>query len=226
MDNATKALVMAGEVLIAVLVLSLAVWVITTFGKYSKDTNSRLAQDRIAQYNNNFYLMNGRINITADEIATLLNFAKENNDSYELSFTNTEKSIYFTNIKIIENTINPSDYKDSFFSFGNDHIIIAVGGTGKTSITKAQFKDAINDFLRKNNDYYFSCNAKINSVNNDTRTIKYSLDESKNEIKKNDTTGLVSEITFEIVTKKPDSNSVLKEYTLTNKEKFTLEKVE
>ena len=80
MENASKALIMAGEILIAVLVLSLAGVLIVRFGKFSSETNSKLVQNKTDEFNNKFYSLSGRINITADEIASLINYVKENND--------------------------------------------------------------------------------------------------------------------------------------------------
>ena len=65
MENVSKALIIAGEVLIAVLVLSLAMVVIVKFGKFSANTNKRLSEDELNNFNNKFYAFNGRINITA-----------------------------------------------------------------------------------------------------------------------------------------------------------------
>lgn len=225
MDNASKALIIAGEILITIMILSVAAWVIATFGKFSADTNAKLAEDKRAKFNNNFYDMNGRINITADEIASILNFAKENNDNYELDFTNNNaKSIYFVNVNIDG---------ESFFKFYNKYITNVIG-YNKSSISKAEFKDVINNFLNNNNNNYFSCNAKINQKgtyidSTGIRNISYSLDDQSGIIE-NDKTGLVCEISFKSTKSLMQGSPLLNGgtsmgddgYTVINKEKYKL----
>ena len=77
MENASKALIMAGEILIALIVLGLGIGIIVTMGKFSADMNDRIAADTVAEFNNNFTKFEGRIDITAEEIASIINFAKQ-----------------------------------------------------------------------------------------------------------------------------------------------------
>lgn len=82
MENASKALIIAGEILIGVLVLSLAVYIITQFGSFSKNLNDQISETEIAQFNVNFTNCSGRTNISIQEIASIINFAKKNNETY------------------------------------------------------------------------------------------------------------------------------------------------
>ena len=45
MENASRALIIAGETLIAILVISLIVYSIVVFGKFSSEMNTKIAQD-------------------------------------------------------------------------------------------------------------------------------------------------------------------------------------
>ena len=154
MENVSKALIIAGEVLIAVLVLSLAMVVIVKFGKFSANTNKRLSENELNNFNNKFYAFNGRINITADEIASLINFAKENNDLHEVDLTNKQNAEYYVDVKIL----GDGNYNGSFFKF--------LSKKNGDNISKADFKNSINDFLKEYNDNFFYCNASVKSVNN------------------------------------------------------------
>ena len=196
MENVSKALIIAGEVLIAVLVLSLAMVVIVKFGKFSANTNKRLSENELNDFNNKFYAFNGRINITADEIASLINFAKENNDLHEVDLTNKQKKI-----------LGDGNYNGSFFKF--------LSKKNGDNISKADFKNFINDFLKEYNDNFFYCNASVKSVNNNVIKVEVKDD----NIKKNEL-GRVNEITFGLTNKLV---RIPNDYYVANKEKYNIE---
>ena len=193
MENVSKALIIAGEVLIAVLVLSLAMVVIVKFGKFSANTNKRLSENELNNFNNKFYAFNGRINITADEIASLINFAKENNDLHEVDLT----------------ILGDGNYNGSFFKFLSKK-------TGD-DISKADFKNSINDFLKAYNNNLFYCNAGVKSVNGNV--IKVEVKDDNINIKKNEL-GRVNEITFGLTN---DLVKIPNDYDVVHKEKYTIE---
>ena len=205
MENVSKALIIAGEVLIAVLVLSLAMVVIVKFGKFSANTNKRLSENELNDFNNKFYAFNGRINITADEIASLINYAKENNDLHEVDLTNKQKSEYYVDVKILDD----GNYNGSFFK-----ILSKKPGD---DISKADFKNAINVFLKDNNNKLFYCNAGVKSVNGNI--IKVEVKDDNINIKKNEL-GRVNEITFGLTNKLV---RIPNDYYVANKEKYNIE---
>ena len=203
MENVSKALIIAGEVLIAVLVLSLAMVVIVKFGKFSANTNKRLSENELNNFNNKFYAFNGRINITADEIASLINYAKENNDLHEVDLTNKQNAEYYVDVKILDD----GNYNGSFFKFLSKK-------TGD-DISKADFKNAINVFLKSNNNNLFYCNAGVKSVNGNIIKVEVKDD----NIKKNEL-GRVNEITFGL------TNNLVRipnYYDVAHKEEYTIE---
>lgn len=203
MENVSKALIIAGEVLIAVLVLSLAMVVIVKFGKFSANTNKRLFENELNDFNNKFYAFNGRINITADEIASLINYAKENNDLHEVDLTNKQKAEYYVDVKILRD----GNYNGSFFE-----ILSKKNGD---DISKADFKNAINVFLKSNNNNLFYCNAGVKSVNGNIIKVEVKDD----NIKKNEL-GRVNEITFGL------TNNLVRipnYYDVAHKEEYTIE---
>lgn len=203
MENVSKALIIAGEVLIAVLVLSLAMVVIVKFGKFSANTNKRLSENELNDFNNKFYAFNGRINITADEIASLINFAKENNDLHEVDLTNKQNAEYYVDVKIL----GDGNYNGSFFKF--------LSKKNGDNISKADFKNFINDFLKEYNDNFFYCNASVKSVNNNVIKVEVKDD----NIKKNEL-GRVNEITFGLTNKLV---RIPNDYYVANKEKYNIE---
>ena len=212
MENVSKALIIAGEVLIAVLVLSLTMVVIIKFGKFSANTNKRLSEDELNNFNNKFYAFNGRINITADEIASLINYAKENNDSYDIGLTNKQKAEYYVDVKILDD----GNYNGSFFDL--------LSKKNGDDISKADFKDAINDFLKDNNNNLFYCNAGVKnvvkSVNGNVNRNIIKVEVKDDDINKNEL-GRVKEITFRL-TKNLDRRNLI-DYDVAHKEEYIIE---
>ena len=93
MENASKALIIAGEVLIAVLVITFMVSLFVTFGNFSANIHEKLSNEQVIKFNNNFTIYEGRINITAQEIVTAINFAKQANDARELDYDTMTSSV-------------------------------------------------------------------------------------------------------------------------------------
>ena len=83
MENASKALIMAGEMLIGILIISLAVYMFTQFGNYSKTVNDKISESQITQFNVHFTAYEARANISAQEIASAINFANQSNTNYD-----------------------------------------------------------------------------------------------------------------------------------------------
>ena len=80
MDNASNALIMAAEILIAILVLSLIVTVNVLFGSFSRSVNDQIAKNRDTAFNAHFYNYLNRADISASEVASIINFSKITND--------------------------------------------------------------------------------------------------------------------------------------------------
>lgn len=77
MENAAKALVIAGGVLLAMLVLTIGVYLVGTLGKVTDSYTTTLDAAELQKYNSNFEVFVGREDITAQEIVTLISFAKQ-----------------------------------------------------------------------------------------------------------------------------------------------------
>jgi len=105
MENASKALIMAGTILISVMVVSLGVYIINMFGEYTAGQEQERTNQQIAEFNAQFLKYEGRTDITAQDIVTVANLAKENNDLYELTVADAsnnpeEQGSYYISVDI------------------------------------------------------------------------------------------------------------------------------
>lgn len=159
MENASRALIIAGEVIIALLVISLMVAIFFAFGNFSSNMHKKLSNEQIIKFNDNFTQFEGRINITAQDIVTTVNYVKQLNDVMEIEYATRSSSAY--NIEVcVDGTdlFADEDYWDD-----------------------AKFPRFLNDFLTasngkyatyQNNTLYFSCNAKfIDRINLSTDSL-------------------------------------------------------
>lgn len=96
MENASKALIMAASVLLGVMLISIAVFLFSTFSDYSAESYKKMEQAKIDEFNSQFLKFYGtKINettnnvepilCTAHDIASLANLAKQNNTEYEVA---------------------------------------------------------------------------------------------------------------------------------------------
>lgn len=201
MENASKALIMAGEILIAMVIVGLAVVIISKTGSFSANINDRIAADKVAEFNQHFTKYEGRIDITAEEIATIINFAKNSNDKNELSYDDmgtNNQSVYWVDVsingafsrtdKVFGGYINKTEYE-------NDNA----------------FKSKLNQFIRAFNTTYFYCNVDYSSREKEPAVVKLPDGNKKGKIRINlskddisysantkDKTLLVNKITFGI----------------------------
>ena len=82
MENASKAFLIAGGVLIAILILSLGVYLVSTYGKLGTTYEGVTQENEIKKFNSNFTSLEGRTDITAQEIVTTINFCDEYENNY------------------------------------------------------------------------------------------------------------------------------------------------
>lgn len=89
MENASKALIMAAEILIGVMIISFGVYIFNMFGKYSEERHNEIEELQIAEFNDRFYKFYGTtlnsagvsrpIECTIHDIVSLANFAQKYN---------------------------------------------------------------------------------------------------------------------------------------------------
>lgn len=85
MENASKAFLIAGGVLIAILILSLGVYLFTTYSQLGTTYEGTIQENEIKKFNSNFTKFEGRTDITAQEIITAINFSKEYEANYGIT---------------------------------------------------------------------------------------------------------------------------------------------
>ena len=83
MENASKALLMAGGVLLGILILSLAVYLFSNFWGASSRIHDNIEENQTAQFNSQFTKYVGNENVTIHDVVTMANLATENNKYYE-----------------------------------------------------------------------------------------------------------------------------------------------
>ena len=81
MENASKALLMTGSILIGVILLSLAVYVYNIMGEAKKMETSTLTEEQIVKFNQEFLTYDKSVMYGTDVI-TVLNKARDNNERY------------------------------------------------------------------------------------------------------------------------------------------------
>lgn len=115
MENASKALLMAGTILIGIIILSLGVYLASNFSQTSEAYYKRWTTEQVQQYNDqitrNFITKNGTTYVTAQGIITIRNLIKR--EKYEGLTTITDSS----NLPISKS--DEELLKNSFKSSGN-----------------------------------------------------------------------------------------------------------
>lgn len=112
MENASKALIMAAEVLVGVMIISLGVYLFNTMGTYSRETSKKITDAQIAQFNSQFQKFYGDrtndegeiepIKCTIHDIASIVNLAKKNNEEYELTEeSNSSPRTFYIQIDLV-----------------------------------------------------------------------------------------------------------------------------
>ena len=149
MENTSKALIMAGETLIAILVIGLFVTINTLFGRFSKNINKQLEASNISVKNAVFMGYEGRVNILVTEVASIINYAKKLNDDNGLKNTEGKLTyqiynspgfvkVYINSIDYFAQYINSNRYSDS-----------------------ALFKEDLNRYMQDNNTRIYMVGATI-----------------------------------------------------------------
>lgn len=82
MENASKALIIAAEMLLGIMILSLGVYLYVSFRQTAKENEQATAQQQLLQFNNAYTQYENRNNITIYDILTVVNQVKENNIAY------------------------------------------------------------------------------------------------------------------------------------------------
>ena len=98
MENASKALLIAGGVLIAMLVLSLGVYFARTYAEHTARIYQQMENSKRTEFNQQFIKYDGMANLNIQDVATLINLAKDSNEVNGLTIADkdNDKSLYVT----------------------------------------------------------------------------------------------------------------------------------
>lgn len=101
MENASKALIMAGGILIGVMILSIAAYLIVEFGGASSQMYEQMSETDISQFNSQFTKYEGRTDLRAHDIVSIANLAKNNNIKYYGDdWKNHSGETYYIQVKV------------------------------------------------------------------------------------------------------------------------------
>ena len=98
MENASKALLIAGAMLLLILVLTFSVYLVRRIGGQTSELYSDMEQSKIDEFNQKFFNYDGRgtkkdsegkwINpLTIQDVVSIINLAKDNNQNSKFSTT-------------------------------------------------------------------------------------------------------------------------------------------
>ncbi len=80
MENASKALIIAGGVLIAILLLTLFTYLFSKMANGTSKIYDMMEQSEIAEFNQKFLNYKGRTDLTVQDVVTIINLAKDGTD--------------------------------------------------------------------------------------------------------------------------------------------------
>lgn len=115
MENASKALIMAGSMLIGIIIISIGVYLFSAFGGTSRNIQEQIDSRVLAEFNNNFekYLGN---KCTIHDIVSLVGFAKKNNQDFEFTDSDINNN-YYVSVYIVN--ISGSNYNNKDLTLSN-----------------------------------------------------------------------------------------------------------
>ena len=133
MENASKALLIAGGVLIAILIVSVLVVTLNIVNSNQKTREKALATEQLAEFNQKYESYNKKA-LRGTDIITLMKMAIENNNKMEVADVGEQ---YFINIKLelskkyteTETTINKKTGEENTIDISGNSIsgIISLG---------------------------------------------------------------------------------------------------
>ena len=85
MENASKALLMAGAVLLGIMVLSLGIFLFSSFGGTSSQIHDNIEENQATQFNSQFTSYVGKDNVTIHDVVSMAKLATQNNQNYEFA---------------------------------------------------------------------------------------------------------------------------------------------
>lgn len=82
MENASDALIMAASVLLAMMIISLGVYLFSSFANTAEESETIIFEKNVNEFNSRFLKFENAEQITIHDIVSLANFARDNNLYY------------------------------------------------------------------------------------------------------------------------------------------------
>lgn len=99
MENASKALIIAGGILIVILVLTLFAYINTKMGSGTHNLYSRLEDHDITEFNQKFLNYDGNKNLKIQDVVTLINTANNANKNNNIG---AQVSVFVNNASYLD----------------------------------------------------------------------------------------------------------------------------
>lgn len=162
MENASKALIMAGTMLIAVLLLSLFAYLFTQGSAFNKEYNETMSNRELQAFNTKFEKYLDK-NMTGDDVVSLLKLAIDNNKKVEYSSNDVIKVKVTFNSNTYETGTKTKDdtTEQNINGFLRDYAINAINITTQPDGTK------------KTEKIIFVCKKDATKYNKTTGKIQY-----------------------------------------------------
>lgn len=117
MENASKALIMAASILLGVMIISVAVALFNSFSGTGSEIIDKISQTQITEFNNQFLKYEAQEgDISAYDVLTMTNLAKQNNSKYELEPGDFGTSNYIK-IQVMNNKNFETSSNDQLIEF-------------------------------------------------------------------------------------------------------------
>ena len=156
MENASKALLMAAGVLVGIMILTIAVYLFSSFGGTSSQIQDNIRKNQIAQFNSQFTKYQGKDNVTIYDVITMANLATENNQYYG-----------FTKRSSLADIIRSSDYYIAVYLQGYNYIECGTETSTKEveEIYNRYISSAVNDISDTNIELKkYTVQTEINTI--------------------------------------------------------------
>lgn len=131
MENATQALIIAGGILVAILILSIGVTIYNTHSKTAEAVATRWSTVELNKYNSSFQVYEARTDVTAQDIVSLVSLSQQRNGAIAVKVRTTTGSVKGNNNLTSWN-------KDKLNQFLSDHILTTVK-SGDSTVNKNTF---------------------------------------------------------------------------------------
>ena len=100
MENASKALLIAGGALLAIMIISLGVYLFANFGGVTAQIGKNIEENQISQFNSQFTTNEQKNNVTIYDIVSMANLATQNNKQYEFEKQNATGNNNYISVEL------------------------------------------------------------------------------------------------------------------------------